>query len=113
MAMDDQRVLGVGCSRLDKWYLSATDRAFLAKYDPLIQPALIRHEIPLSNEAINTISHARKVAADIVAGRDPRVLVIVGPCSIHSPELAVEYASRLKEIAKTLDGLFIVMRAYL
>lgn len=81
-------------------------------YDPLIQPALIRHEIPLSPEAIKTITNARKVAADILAGRDPRVLVIVGPCSIHSVELALEYATKLKELAAKLDGLFIIMRAY-
>ncbi|KAF8305823.1 3-deoxy-7-phosphoheptulonate synthase, partial [Clavulina sp. PMI_390] len=90
--MDDQRVDG---------------------YDPLIQPALIRHEIPLSDEAKITISNARKTAAEIIAGRDDRVLVIVGPCSIHSPELALDYAKRLKELAATLDGLFIIMRAYL
>jgi len=91
MAMDDKRVIS---------------------YDPLIQPALIRHEISLTSQAQNTIALARKVAADIVAGRDKRLLVIVGPCSIHSTELAIDYASRLVQLAKRLDGLFIVMRAY-
>jgi len=81
-------------------------------YDPLIQPALIRHEVPLSPQSIKTVSNARQIAADIIAGRDPRVLVIVGPCSIHSPQLALDYASRLKDLAPSLEGLFIIMRAY-
>ena len=83
------------------------------QYDPLIQPALICHEISLTSQAQNTIALARKVAADIVAGRDKRLLVVVGPCSIHSIELAINYALRLVQLAKRLYGLFIVMCAYL
>ena len=83
------------------------------QYDPLIQPALLTQEVPLSPESIRTISNARLVASEILSGTDPRVLVIVGPCSIHSPKLALDYAARLKEIIPTLDGLFIIMRSYL
>ncbi|KAF9513501.1 hypothetical protein BS47DRAFT_1372498 [Hydnum rufescens UP504] len=75
--MDDHRIIG---------------------YDPLIQPALLTHEIPLSAESIQTISNARFVAAEILSGRDPRVLVIVGPCSIHSSKVALDYAAKLKEL---------------
>jgi len=90
----------------------AMDDELVTGYDPLIQPALIRHEIPLTSQAKATISRARRVARDIIQGRDPRILVIVGPCSIHSTKLAIEYASRLAELSKTLDGLFIIMRSY-
>lgn len=83
------------------------------QYDPLIQPALIRHEITSTPEAQSTIARARWTASRINAGEDDRLLVIVGPCSIHSPEQAIEYAKLLKEDMPAWDGLHIVMRAYL
>ena len=67
------------------------------QYDPLIQPALIRHEITSSPAAQSTIARARFAASRIIAGEDDRVIVVVGPCSIHSPEQAIEYAKLLKE----------------
>ena len=112
MAADDRRVAGVSASLKFPGSLYPYP-FFRSQYDPLVQPALIRHEVPLSSQAQATVSLARKAAADIVAGRDQRLLVVVGPCSIHSTELAIEYASRLVELANSLDGLFIIMRAYL
>ncbi|KAI0717679.1 hypothetical protein C8T65DRAFT_640436 [Cerioporus squamosus] len=82
-------------------------------YDPLVQPALLRHEIVSSQRSLNTIASARFAAARIVAGRDERVLVIVGPCSIHSPEQAIEYAKLLKSKMPEWNNLLIIMRAYL
>lgn len=58
-------------------------------------------------------SSARQAAARVIQGRDDRVLVVVGPCSIHDPEQAKEYAQKLKEIIPEFDGLLIIMRAYL
>ncbi|KAJ6468988.1 hypothetical protein C8R47DRAFT_1150816 [Mycena vitilis] len=81
-------------------------------YDPLVQPALLRHEIVSTANAQKTIASARYNAARIVAGHDDRVLVIVGPCSIHSPEQALEYASLLKSKLPEWSNLLIVMRAY-
>ena len=83
------------------------------QYDPLLQPALLRHEVRSSPESQRTIASARFAAARILAGHDDRVLVIVGPCSIHSPEQAIEYAKLLKEKIPTWGNLLIVMRAYL
>ena len=60
-------------------------------YDPLISPALLSAEIPLSHISARTVALARSHAADIVAGRDDRLIVIVGPCSIHSVEAALDY----------------------
>jgi 3-deoxy-7-phosphoheptulonate synthase len=84
-----------------------------AQYDPLIQPALLRHEIRSSPESQRTIASARYLAARILAGHDDRVLVIVGPCSIHSPDQALEYAKLLKEKMPSWPNLLIIMRAYL
>jgi len=81
-------------------------------YDPLVQPALLRHEIVSSPAAQKTIASARYNAARILAGHDDRVLVIVGPCSIHSAEQAIEYAHLLKEKLPAWPNLSIIMRAY-
>jgi 3-deoxy-7-phosphoheptulonate synthase len=81
-------------------------------YDPLIQPALLRHEIRSTLESHRTVASARFNAARIVDGHDDRVLVIVGPCSIHSPEQALAYANLLKEKIPTWPNLLIIMRAY-
>ncbi len=88
-------------------------RSRVAQYDPLIQPALLRHEIQSTSESHRTIASARFNAARIVAGHDDRVLVIVGPCSIHSVEQALAYAKLLKEKIPTWPNLLIIMRAYL
>jgi phospho-2-dehydro-3-deoxyheptonate aldolase len=66
-----------------------------------------------STAAQRTIASARYEAAEILAGRDDRVLVIVGPCSIHSPEQALEYAKLLKAKIPEWNNLLIVMRSYL
>ena len=83
------------------------------QYDPLIQPALIRHEITSSSTSQATIAQARFTASRIIQGQDDRLIVIVGPCSIHNPEQALEYARMLKEEIPKHDGLLIIMRAYL
>ncbi|EIN05862.1 3-deoxy-7-phosphoheptulonate synthase [Punctularia strigosozonata HHB-11173 SS5] len=81
-------------------------------YDPLIQPSLLRHELPTKSDAQKTIVLARYAAAQIIAGKDDRILVIVGPCSIHSTEQAIEYANLLKAKIPDWPNLLIVMRAY-
>lgn len=82
-------------------------------YDPLVQPALLRHEIVSTSNSQKTIASARYNAARIVAGHDDRVLVIVGPCSIHNVEEALEYARLLKSKLADWPNLLIIMRAYL
>lgn len=81
-------------------------------YDPLVQPALLRHEIQSTESSRQTIATARHGAAGILAGEDDRLLVVVGPCSIHSPEQAIEYAKLLKAKIASWPNLLIVMRAY-
>ncbi|KUI69950.1 Phospho-2-dehydro-3-deoxyheptonate aldolase, tyrosine-inhibited [Cytospora mali] len=82
--------------------------------DPLIPPALLISEIPMEPTALETIVKGRNEAAEIIMGRDNRLLVVVGPCSIHDPATALEYADRLKSLSDKLsDDLCIIMRAYL
>ncbi len=80
---------------------------------PLISPALLFEELPLSDELALQIQAQRQAVAEIIHGRDSRLLVIVGPCSIHDPKAALEYADRLARVAKKLQHkLLIVMRVY-
>ncbi|TFY50868.1 hypothetical protein EVJ58_g10855, partial [Rhodofomes roseus] len=74
-------------------------------YDPLVQPSL-RHENKLRPKSQKTI------AFKILASQDDRVLAIVGPCSIHSPSQAIEYATLLKSKMPEWSNLHIIMRAY-
>lgn len=108
--MDDQRVLGV-CPLSTLFIISRLTMGL--QYEPLIQPALLRHEIASSQEAKTTIAEARQVAAKIIAGEDDRLVVVVGPCSIHSPEQALEYARLLKAKIPEWPNLLIIMRSYL
>lgn len=79
----------------------------------LIAPTILMEEVPVSPEAAETVSSSRKEIADILSGRDNRLLVVVGPCSIHDPEAALEYAERLAEVNKEVkDDLLLIMRVY-
>lgn len=83
-------------------------------YDPLIPPQLLSSELPVGDVSQKTVLRGRREASRIIAQQDDRLLVMVGPCSIHDPETAVEYAQRLKALADKLSGeLCIIMRAYL
>ncbi|CUM65798.1 uncharacterized protein PRCAT00003446001 [Priceomyces carsonii] len=83
-------------------------------YDPLISPAVLQHEIRASAKSLETVIKGRIEASQIIKGKDDRCLVIVGPCSIHDPEAAMEYAARLKKLSVKLEkDLVIIMRAYL
>jgi len=76
-------------------------------------PAELRQAVPLEERDAAMIAAARARIADIVHGRDPRLLVVVGPCSIHDPVAALDYAERLSELRERYAGqLEIVMRVY-
>ncbi len=80
---------------------------------PLLPPAILHEEFPSSPAIRELILRTRSAIADIVHGRSNRLLVVVGPCSIHDPAAALEYASRLKDLSDRLsDRLLIVMRCY-
>jgi 3-deoxy-7-phosphoheptulonate synthase len=85
-------------------------------YNPLTPPDLLQHSIPQTPQSKATVLKAREEAVAVIKGTDPnhRLLVVVGPCSIHDPEAAIEYCDRLLKLKeKHKDELLIVMRAYL
>jgi 3-deoxy-7-phosphoheptulonate synthase len=80
---------------------------------PLISPAELKAEVPMPERANRVVVESRQAIIDILEGRDRRLLAIVGPCSIHDPVAAIEYAGRLAELRQRLEErLFIVMRVY-
>lgn len=85
----------------------------IAREDALPSPRLLRQELPCSDAQAELIANARETVRRILRGEDQRLLVIVGPCSIHEPASAVEYAQRLRELGDRLDdAIFPVMRVY-
>ncbi|MBK8957159.1 MAG: 3-deoxy-7-phosphoheptulonate synthase [Proteobacteria bacterium] len=91
----------------------STDDERIAGYRPLISPAILMEELPVSEQAANTVADARRAAEAVVRGEDDRLLVVTGPCSIHDPKAALEYADRLQSAKRALSAdLCIIMRVY-
>ncbi|WFQ79989.1 3-deoxy-7-phosphoheptulonate synthase [Xenorhabdus sp. SF857] len=79
----------------------------------MITPKQLKAEFLLPEQQQDEIEHFRKTIADIISGHDPRLLVICGPCSIHDPQMAIDYARRLKTLSNQVsDNLYLVMRVY-
>jgi 3-deoxy-7-phosphoheptulonate synthase len=80
---------------------------------PLQSPKQLSESEPLTDAASALVVESREIVKAILAGEDERLLVVVGPCSIHDPKAAVDYAQRLSALAKDVrDRLFLVMRVY-
>lgn len=93
--------------------LNPTDDVRIRDLKPLLSPAILMEELPLEGAAVQTVKRGRDEMGAILRGKDDRLAVIVGPCSIHDPAAALEYAKRLKVAAdKHRDALCIVMRVY-
>ena len=85
----------------------------IVREELLPAPRLLREELPCGDTEAEFIASARQTVRRILRGEDDRLLVVVGPCSIHDPASALEYAGRLRELAARLAGdLFPVMRVY-
>ncbi len=79
----------------------------------LISPEQLKQDLPMSDKVNQVVSEGRKVVRDILDRKDHRLLVVVGPCSIHDTKAAMEYAEGLAKLAeKVKDTLYIVMRVY-
>jgi 3-deoxy-7-phosphoheptulonate synthase len=90
-----------------------TDDVRIRAIEELLAPSEVLREIPLSLDAANTVSYTRHEIHRVLHGAEDRLIVIVGPCSIHDVEAAREYAERLLEVKKRLVGdLLIAMRVY-
>ncbi len=93
--------------------LRPTDDLRIRDVRPLIPPAILLEEIPITERASNVVADARQTMSSIVAGQDSRLIVIAGPCSIHDTVAALEYGQRLKELAaRYSDDLVVAMRSY-
>lgn len=80
----------------------------------LILPYQLKAQLPLSSALKQQVAQHRQIIQNILAGTDPRLLVITGPCSIHDPQAALEYAEKLKQLqSQVSDQIFLVMRAYI
>ena len=92
--------------RLEDWRIRG--------YSPLVSPNLLQSEIPVSDKSREVIIRGREDASAILEGRDDRIIVVIGPCSIHDPKAALEYRDKLFALSEELKTeLHIVMRAYL
>ncbi|WP_272676574.1 3-deoxy-7-phosphoheptulonate synthase [Providencia huaxiensis] len=90
-----------------------TDELRTARVDSLITPQTLADEFPISQKVADNVTTSRKRIEQILSGEDPRLLVIVGPCSIHDIDAAIEYAKKLNVLRERhQDRLEIVMRTY-
>ena len=90
-----------------------TDDLRITGLNPLISPAVLAYYLPLTEAASEVVAGARAQADAILRREDDRLLAVVGPCSIHDPEAAIEYATKLKAVAERLkDDVFVIMRVY-
>ncbi len=79
----------------------------------LVSPDQLKAQLPMSDSVHAVVTQGRQTVKDILDGKDQRIMVVVGPCSIHDTEAALDYARRLKVLADQVsDSLFIIMRVY-
>ncbi len=89
------------------------DNLNVAGLEEMPTPDQVKCDVPLPDEGALTVANGRATIQRILDREDPRLMVVVGPCSIHDPVAAVEYASRLRALAdRVSDTLFLVMRVY-
>ena len=89
------------------------DNVNIDNQEILITPEELKRQLPATEEIKESISQSRELVRSIIDGADKRLLLVVGPCSIHNPQEAIDYAAKLKALSESLnDKLFIVMRAY-
>ncbi|MEH6590402.1 MAG: 3-deoxy-7-phosphoheptulonate synthase [Halioglobus sp.] len=90
-----------------------TDDVRIRKAQPLITPWVLAEELPLSTAQAQSVAQARRTIEDILAGKDPRILAIVGPCSVHDPDALIEFAQKFKDLCEPLNKeIFPVLRVY-
>jgi 3-deoxy-7-phosphoheptulonate synthase len=93
--------------------ITTTDDLRIQNLRPLLPPAILMDEIPVDEAAAALVSESRHAIARILAEQDDRLVVVVGPCSIHDPVAALDYARRLRAVVDEYrDELLIVMRVY-
>ncbi|MFC4010175.1 3-deoxy-7-phosphoheptulonate synthase [Nonomuraea purpurea] len=93
--------------------MTATGDLRITSFEALPTPIDLRNEQPLGEEREALVAASRRAVRDVLTGDDDRLLLVVGPCSVHDPEAALDYARRLAEATRDLgDALLVVMRVY-
>ncbi len=89
------------------------DNLHIIDQEELPSPGMLKDDLPLEGKALETVVEGHRAVKSILDRKDPRMIVVVGPCSIHNTTEAIEYAQRLKPLAEELsDSLLILMRVY-
>ena len=91
---------------------SSTSDTRIVSFEALPTPAQVKAELPLGERAAQLVASSRSQIQAVLAGDDPRLLVVVGPCSVHDPDAALDYARRLAKVAHERRDLLVVMRVY-
>ncbi len=85
----------------------------IVSQEVLISPAKLKAELPITDKALETVSKGRETVSNILDRKDDRLMIVIGPCSIHDTKAAIEYAHRLRDLAdKVKDTIAIIMRVY-
>lgn len=93
--------------------MSLVDDVNIVSQEVLISPKELQTELPITTHAADVVTQGRQTVRDILDRKDHRLIVVIGPCSIHDPVAAIDYARRLKALSeKVSDTLYIVMRVY-
>ena len=93
--------------------MSTVEDLNVVSQEVLITPEELKKELPLSDAASKVVTEGRETVRNILEGKDKRIFVVIGPCSIHDPIAAIDYAKRLKVLAdKVKDSIYVVMRVY-
>jgi 3-deoxy-7-phosphoheptulonate synthase len=93
--------------------LNRLDDLRITQVRPLLPPAILLEEIPITERASELVGATRQAIAQALTGQDPRLVIVVGPCSIHDTKAAVEYATRLLPLRERYaDQLIVTMRSY-
>ena len=93
--------------------MSKLENIHISEITPIISPENLKSSVQISEQTSTMVIQSREAISNIIHGHDDRLLVIVGPCSIHDPEAAIEYAKKLAPLAqKYSDKIMIVMRVY-
>ena len=93
--------------------MKSTDDLRVKGYRRLMEPSVLKEKLAISPAAHETVLSGRNAIEEILGKKDKRLLVIVGPCSIHDEKAAYEYAGKLRKIREQVDeALFVIMRVY-
>ncbi|MEE8362864.1 MAG: 3-deoxy-7-phosphoheptulonate synthase, partial [Dehalococcoidia bacterium] len=93
--------------------MPVTSNVNVSRMDRLLPPDAYLEELPITPEVATVVAHARQQIQDILAGDDDRMVMVIGPCSLHDERAGLEYAERLASLSERVrDRALIVMRVY-